>query len=57
MTAEDYLEKLTKEMPNVEAIYEDKIIELIGEEGFRLLCSQGKLELCGCNYGRRLYAR
>lgn len=40
----------------VDAIYEDKIIELIGERGLALLREFRLIEFCGAPYNRRLYA-
>ena len=42
--------------PQADAIYEDKIIAVIGELNFIHLHAKGKLQLCGCINGRRLYA-
>lgn len=39
----------------VDAVYEDFIIAIVGEPGFKMLRKSGCLELCGSNYGRNLY--
>ena len=39
----------------IDAMYEDYIIYLIGEEGFWILRRNGVLESCGSIDGRRLY--
>lgn len=42
--------------PKADAVYEDKIIELVGKSNFINLHCKGKIQLCGCINGRRLYA-
>ena len=42
--------------PNADAVYVDKIIETVGEDGFYYLIKGKKIELCGFNNGRYLYA-
>ena len=42
--------------PKADAIYEDKIVSLIGEDGLRYLIGKQKIQLCGCINGRLLYA-
>jgi hypothetical protein len=39
----------------VDAIYEDKIIDLIGQRGLELLREFKLIEFCGSPYNRRLY--
>ena len=39
----------------LDALYEDYIISLVGEEGFELLRSEGFLTTCGSINGRTLY--
>ena len=51
-----YLLELRTAFPKAEALYEDTIIEVIGEENFIHLQSKGKIQLCACINGRRLYA-
>jgi hypothetical protein len=40
----------------VDAIYEDKIIDLVGERGLALIREFRLMEPCAVNYGRKLYA-
>lgn len=48
---------LLKEMyPQADAIYEDAIIELVGEAGLMALREMRMVESCGSIYGRKLYA-
>lgn len=51
-----YMDELHSMFPKADAIYEDKIISLLGEAAFTLLQAKGKIELCACINGRRLYA-
>ena len=39
-----------------DAIYEDKIIDLVGQRGLELLREFRLIEFCGSPYNRRLYA-
>ena len=41
--------------PKADAIYVDKIIEMVGEDGLYYLVKERKIELCGCVNGRYLY--
>lgn len=50
-----YVTEIKNAYPKADAIYEDKIIEVVGEETFIHLHSKGKIQLCGCINGRRLY--
>ena len=47
--------KLKQETKGFEAIYEDYILDVIGEEGFELLRYAGFLNTCGSVGGRTLY--
>lgn len=55
----EYLERvyhtLAKECQGMDAIYEDYIIRVIGEEGLELLRSECVLSTCGYINGRTLY--
>lgn len=51
-----YVTEIKNAYPKADAVYEDKIIEVVGEETFIHLHSKGKIQLCGCINGRRLYA-
>ena len=42
--------------PQADAIYEDAIIELVGEAGLKALREMQMVENCGSIYGRKLYA-
>lgn len=46
---------LARECQGLDAIYEDYIINLIGEEGFELLRYEKVLTVCGSINGRTLY--
>lgn len=55
--ADEYVNQLRTACPNADALYEDKIISLIGEKEFNHVyfhCK--KIQLCACINGRRLYA-
>lgn len=51
-----YIMKLETEFPKADALYEDKIIECIGKDGFYCIHFGKAIELCACINGRRLYA-
>ena len=55
-----YLNLLVTEIkntyPQADAVYEDKIIELVGKSDFIKLHCKRKIQLCACINGRRLYA-
>ena len=53
--AEDVCKKLQSEAQGLDAIYEDYIISVIGEEGFELLREKNYLNTCGSINGRNLY--
>ena len=53
--AEYVCKKLQSEAQGLDAIYEDYIIRVIGEEGFELLRYEGFLNTCGSINGRNLY--
>ena len=42
--------------PQADAIYEDAIIDLVGEAGLAALREMRMVESCGSIYGRKLYA-
>lgn len=46
---------VARESQGLDAIYEDYIIRLVGEEGFELLREQKVLTTCGSVNGRNLY--
>lgn len=46
---------LARECQGLDAIYEDYIIKLVGEEGFDILREQRVLTTCGSINGRNLY--
>ena len=46
---------LASECEGLDAIYEDYIVKLIGEEGFELLRCEKILTVCGSVNGRTLY--
>lgn len=48
--------EIKKAYPQADAIYEDKIIEIVGKTMFIHLHGKGKIELCACINGKRLYA-
>lgn len=54
--ANEYLQMLKTAYPKAEAIYEDAIIRICGEEGLMSLRKNRLIELCGVLEGRRLYA-
>lgn len=43
------------EFSNMDALYEDYIIHMIGTAGLNVLRDNGKLESCGVVNGRKLY--
>ena len=55
-----YLNLLVTEIkntyPQADAVYEDKIVEIVGDGNLVRLMSKGKIQLCACINGRRLYA-
>ena len=57
---DEYLNILVTEIkavyPQADAVYEDKIIEIVGDVNLVRLMSKGKIQLCACINGRRLYA-
>lgn len=44
------------EFSNMDALYEDYIIDMIGRLGLNTLVSAGRLESCGEINGRKLYS-
>lgn len=54
--ANEYLQLLKTTYPKADAIYEDAIIEICGEEGLMTLRESHLIELCGVLESRRLYA-
>lgn len=55
MTANQVYEIVKKESNCFDAIYEDYILELVGQEGLNALKENKLLETCGILYGRQLY--
>jgi dipeptidase len=53
--AENVCKKLQSEAQGMDAIYEDYILSVIGEEGFELLREKRYLNTCGSINGRNLY--
>ena len=53
---EEVLEVIKKEFPKADAIYEDKIVSLVGNGAFERLKGAGCIEFCGEIGGRKLYA-
>lgn len=51
-----YLNLLRKHYPRADAIYEDAIIDICGQDGFEALRKNKCIEACGYLYGRKLYA-
>lgn len=51
-----YLNLLRKHYPRADAIYEDVIIDICGQDGFEALRKNKCIEACGYLYGRKLYA-
>lgn len=51
-----YLNLLRKHYPRADAIYEDAIIDICGQDGFEALRKNKCIEACGYFYGRKLYA-
>lgn len=51
-----YYNLLRKHYPRADALYEDVIVEICGQDGFEALKKRGFIEPCGILYGRRLYA-
>lgn len=47
---------LREAYPQADAIYEDAIIDLVGEAGLMALREMRMVESCGSIFGRRLYA-
>lgn len=51
-----YINLLRKHYPRADAIYEDAIIDICGQDGFETLRENRRIEPCGVIYGRKLYA-
>jgi hypothetical protein len=56
MNANEYMRQLKTAFPKADAIYEDAIIEICGEEGLMTLRESRLIEGCGIIEGRKLYA-
>lgn len=56
MTPNEVYEIVETECEGFDAIYEDYIIRLVGEEGLRILREDRLVESCGVVNGRQLYA-
>lgn len=55
MTVDQVYEVVKNESVGFDAIYEDYILELVGEEGLYALKDNRLVETCGVVYGRQLY--
>ena len=53
--AETVFETLRADVQDLDAIYEDYIIHVVGEEGFNILREKKYLTTCGSIAGRNLY--
>ena len=53
---EEILEVIKKEFPKTDAVYEEKLISLIGNGAFERLKDAGHIKLCGEIGGKKLYA-
>ena len=53
---EEILEVIKKEFPKADAVYEEKLISLIGNGAFKRLKDEGYIKLCGEIGGKKLYA-
>lgn len=49
-------EILKADSQGLDAVYEDYILQLVGEEGFKALLQNNLLEACGVVSGRQLWA-
>lgn len=49
-------EILKADSQELDAVYEDYILQLVGEEGFKTLLQNNLLEACGVVSGRQLWA-
>lgn len=56
MYAANCADLLHETYPQADAIYEDAIIDLVGEAGLAALREMRMVESCGSIYGRKLYA-
>lgn len=56
MYAANCADLLHEAYPQADAIYEDAIIDLVGEAGLIALREMQMVESCGSIYGRKLYA-
>lgn len=57
MKIEDQVyELLIEECHDFETVYEDRIIDIVGEEGLEILRQSKFIETCGVIDGRKLYA-
>lgn len=56
MYAANCADLLHEAYPQADAIYEDAIIDLVGEAGLMALREMQMVESCGSIYGRKLYA-
>lgn len=56
MYAANCADLLQEAYPQADAIYEDVIIDLVGEAGLMALRETRMVESCGSIYGRKLYA-
>ena len=51
-----YATEIKLTYPQADAVYEDRIVEIIGNHNLCHMVAKGKIQLCGCINGRRLYA-
>ena len=56
MYVNDVYQILKEDCRDLDAIYRDYIIRLVGEVGLSYLVANGLLETCGAVNGRQLYA-
>lgn len=54
--AKDILKELKEKKPNMETLYEDAIIEAVGQDGLYALREYHLIETCAMFDGRKLYA-
>lgn len=54
--ANEYLERVKAKYEKADAVYEDAIIEIVGQEGLMELRKNHLIETCGLIEGRKLYA-
>lgn len=55
MNVEQVLDVVKEECCMFDAVYEDYILELVGDEGLQILKEHNLVETCGVINGRQLY--